>query len=988
MRNPNCTACPLHASANHVCLMGHGPARAEIMIIGEAPGKEEDAQGLPFVGNAGKLLDELLDQVNLDRDDIYITNAVKCRPPNNEKPSAGEIAACRRYLQLEISSVRPRHILLMGASALKAMTGEAGIMKERGRPSMHNGVIVMPTLHPAAIFYTPANRAIVEQDLRYFKGLMRRGFIPPAAANVRPRLVSTHADVAEMLKALTGVVSIDLETGPRRHIDKSDARQQRANLSKAERAAAVAERELQRQQQRLLRQQKRVAALKRPDAIERNLRKQASLQTIFEQRAADHAAVEAEAMQMQQPPSTHDLKAQKRDGLYPWFGQITAFGFGTAVGEFCVLANHAYSPWSRDDIDDILAEAVTRLEKCYLVGQNVKFDQLYLKVHHGINLEVAFDTMLAHYLLDENQFHDLEYIARLYFNAPAWDIPLEDKHGAGTDAELVNYLAHDLYYTRRLFDPLNTALSSDPQLYRLFHHLLMPLANLFVRIEAHGAYIDHPRLRDAQKFLNDEITKAEEALRSYANINWSSTAQVADVLYKKLHLRVPKFTPKGAPSTDESSLNQIDHPVAGAIKRMRAAKQEYGLFIKGWGPYLTPSLAEQRRNSIDSSWRLHPNFKLSGTVTGRASAEHPNLQQTTREARVRSLIIAPPGWELWEADLSQIELRLIAEVSRDPTMMECFLTGRDIHWTTALREIERGVGHVDLVLSTASKLSQRKVDMYGDAIQILLDAGPDAAAEIDKKWKDLRYGAKAVNFGFSFGMWWKRFKLYARDTYGLEITDRQAEQSRRAFFQLYSRLPDWHELQKRLARLQGHVRSLCGQKRRLPDAQSPQDTPEKQEAFRQAINSPIQCFAAKINWMILLQLTEEFSWSIFRPVATVHDSILAEVRSDHIERVTARYLEIVKHPALFDTLDISLSVPLDGECKIGPWGSGVSVSKWLASQRALGNGQQNQGAHRQDSPPPRHPVGSRQLSRGHQKDTQGRRIRLARSDGRSVHPER
>jgi uracil-DNA glycosylase family 4 len=804
------------------------------MIIGEAPGKEEDQQGLPFIGNAGHLLDELLAQAGIDRDTVYVTNAAKCRPPNNRDPTAGEIAKCRQYLEAEVAAVRPRFILLMGNAALRSFTGESGITAQRGRPSTHNGIIVMPTLHPASIFYTPANRAIVEQDLRYFRTLMRKGFIPPPATHIRPRLVDTPTKVTEMLAALTGIVSLDLETSPR-------------------------------------------------DGIK-------------------------------------GLEERKRAGLYPWLGQITAVGFGTDQGEFALLANHRDSPWTHDDIDDILAQAASRLESCYLVGQNGKFDQLFLKVHHGIDLELSFDTMLAHYLLDENQFHDLEYLARLYFNAPTWDISLEAKQGKASDVELANYLAHDLYYTRQLFAPLNEALSRDPQLSRLFHHLLMPLANLFVRIEAHGAYIDYNRLSDAKTFLNEEIDRATEALQVYADINWGSTQQVAQVLYNKLKLRCPKFTEKGAPSTDESSLNQIDHPIAGALKRFRAARQEYGLFIKGWEPYLVPA----RPNG----WRLHPSFKLTGTVTGRASAEHPNLQQTTREPRVRSLIKAPDGWELWEADLSQIELRIIAELSDDPTMRETFRAGRDIHWTTALREIERGVGHVQLVLSTATTLAQRPIKDYSKAIATLLDAGPDAAAEIDKKWKDLRYGAKAVNFGFSFGMWWKRFKLYARDTYGLEITDKQAQQSRIAFFQLYSRLPNWHELQKRLARLQGHVRSLDGQKRRLPDAQASYDSPEKQEAYRQAINSPVQCFAAKINWMILLQLAEEFPWTIFRPIATVHDSILAEIRDDQVERIAARYLEIVKCPQLFEVLHIELSIPFDGDCKIGPWGSGVGVAKW------------------------------------------------------------
>ena len=805
---------------------GTGPKHASIMIVGEAPGREEDEQGIPFVGRAGRLLDQMLATAGIDRDDVFVTNAVRCRPPGNETPSAGQIAKCRPYLEAEVAAVQPRFLLLLGGSALKSVTGAGGIMKERGRPSAHGDTIVMPTLHPASIFYQESNRAIVQQDLRYFRTLMRRGYIPLSTdTGINPILVDTWARVTELLAALTGLVSFDIET--------SD--------------------------------------------------------------------------------------------LYPWKGQITAIGFGTLHAQYILLVHHRDSPWSRDDIENILAQAVDRLDRCYLIGQNAKYDQLWLQVKYGIKLLLAFDIMLAHYLLDENQFHALEYIARLYLNAPAWDIPLEAKQGAATDTEMAVYLAHDLLYPLRLFPLLNQQIAADPLLNTLYHHLLMPLANTFVRIEAHGAYIDFHRLKDAHTFLKDEIKKAELALRRFADINWASPLQVARVLYKKLNLRCKTFNKSGSPSTSESALNQLDHPVVSAIKRLRAARQEFGLFMKGWEPFLVPS-------RVDDGWRLHPSFKLSGTVTGRAAAEHPNLQQTTRNARVRSLIKAPPGWELLEADLSQIELRIIAELSQDPTMLEVFRSGGDIHWTTCLREIERGRGHRDLVLATASTLKQHPIRDYGRAIQTLLDAGPDAAADIDRSWKELRNGAKAVNFGYAFSMYWKRFKIYARDTYGLEITDKQAQQSRIAFFQLYSRLPRWHDQQRNLARIKGYVRGLDGQKRRVPAAQQEYDSPEKQEAYRQAINAPVQGFAAKVNWMILLQLSEEFSWSVFRPIATVHDSILAEVRATHVEAVARRYLTIVKRPALFDVFEIDLSVPLDGEVRIGPWGSGIPLEKWLEQQ--------------------------------------------------------
>jgi uracil-DNA glycosylase family 4 len=819
--------------------MGTGPVPADLMIIGEAPGKEEDRLGIPFVGAAGQLLDQLLGKAAIDRDRAYITNVVKCRPPENRTPTPQEIHACARHLQREIDAVRPRYILLLGNSALKAILGSTGITSHRGRASHHGATIVLSTFHPASVFRVEANRSIIQQDLHYLRKIMLRGSIP-RETELNPVLVDTPARVDQLLDALSGVVAFDIETRPA------------------------------------------------------------------------------------------DGSTNAKDGLYPWKGEITALGFGTKAAQFALLVRHRDSVWSPDDIDNILTRAIRRLEHCFVVGQNIKFDQLWVLIHYGIFIEADFDTMLAHYLLDENQPHDLEFLAQMYFQATAWDIPLADKQGAASAARLARYLANDLYYTRLLFEPLAQALARDRRLTRLFHHLLMPLANLFVRIEAQGACIDQRHLVTAETYLDGQIKRTQRELNKLAgqHINWRSTRAIAKLLYSPrpdgLGLRSPFTTKGGAPSTAESALNQLDHPLVSKLKEFRAATQEYSFFIKGWRPYIVESRGASR---------LHPAFKLSGTITGRASAEHPNLQQVTREPRVRSCITAPPGFVLMEADLSQIELRLVAHHSQDPVMIETFRTGKDIHWRTALREIERAGAYPELVLSTASTLSQREINFnYGEAMQILLEAGPEAAAEIDKQWKNLRYTAKATNFGFVYGMWWRKFRMYARDTYGIDITDRQAQDSRNSFFNLYASLEKWHNYQKRYAKNQGYVRSLDGQLRRLPAAQDTRDSPEQQEAFRQAINSPIQGFAAKINFMVLLQMCEEFSWSVFRPVATVHDAILAEVRLDHVEICAHRIEQIMRRPSLFDTFEIQLDVPLEGETKIGAWGSGVSLKKWLETQ--------------------------------------------------------
>ncbi len=167
-----CTKCPLSATRKKV-VFGEGGVRLRVMMIGEAPGREEDAQGKPFVGRAGKLLDEILHNLGVGRENIYITNVVKCRPPGNRPPRRSEVEACEEYLLGQFSAIKPRLVMLLGGIALKAILGEHySITYIRGRHIVKEGVVFLPTLHPASALYNPKNRELIEEDIRKFKALL------------------------------------------------------------------------------------------------------------------------------------------------------------------------------------------------------------------------------------------------------------------------------------------------------------------------------------------------------------------------------------------------------------------------------------------------------------------------------------------------------------------------------------------------------------------------------------------------------------------------------------------------------------------------------------------------------------------------------------------------------------------------------------------------------------------------------------------------
>lgn len=162
-----CTQCPLHQNRINA-VFGEGPYDASVFIIGEAPGAKEDEAGKPFVGRAGKLLDELLEEVGLSRKkNVFISNIVKCRPPKNRVPGKNEVNLCFPYLEQQIDLINPEILVLLGATALKSFTGtKEKITDLRGKWQEANGRLIMPTYHPAAVFRNPAYRKFIEQDIQ------------------------------------------------------------------------------------------------------------------------------------------------------------------------------------------------------------------------------------------------------------------------------------------------------------------------------------------------------------------------------------------------------------------------------------------------------------------------------------------------------------------------------------------------------------------------------------------------------------------------------------------------------------------------------------------------------------------------------------------------------------------------------------------------------------------------------------------------------
>ena len=174
----DCTDCPL-SEGRTLAVPGEGPEHAEVMFIGEGPGYNEDQQGRPFVGAAGQFLEHLLASVGMARDQVYITNMIKCRPPNNRDPLPGEVAACSKYLDRQIQLIRPKVIVTLGRHSLVRFLPGATISKARGKAVPKDGFILYPMYHPAAALHQQSLRSVIEEDFKGIPALLTEQIAPP-----------------------------------------------------------------------------------------------------------------------------------------------------------------------------------------------------------------------------------------------------------------------------------------------------------------------------------------------------------------------------------------------------------------------------------------------------------------------------------------------------------------------------------------------------------------------------------------------------------------------------------------------------------------------------------------------------------------------------------------------------------------------------------------------------------------------------------------
>lgn len=314
-----------------------------------------------------------------------------------------------------------------------------------------------------------------------------------------------------------------------------------------------------------------------------------------------------------------------------------------------------------------------RKKKVKTVFQNGKFDTLFIEVQYGITLPIHEDVMLMGTAYDLAAEHGLKDMAQRYLGVPDWDISKKEKLSG--DSSIIPYLICDVKYTWKLFCYFMDNMT--PQQMKIYRKILKPAYLMYRDTERNGAYIDVPRLREVREEYKRREQEKLAWLNSRYEINWNSSPQVADVLFSELKENCPilkKSQKTGKPSADAEVLNKLasqGYEIPKVLLEYKAVNTLNKMFLNRW------------EDDLGTDLRIHPSFNLTNVVTGRTSCSDPNLQQVPRDKNVRGLFNAPKGRLFFEADYSQLELRIAAEYSHDPVMLDIYKNGGDIHTTTA-----------------------------------------------------------------------------------------------------------------------------------------------------------------------------------------------------------------------------------------------------------------------------------------------------------------
>jgi DNA polymerase-1 len=551
---------------------------------------------------------------------------------------------------------------------------------------------------------------------------------------------------------------------------------------------------------------------------------------------------------------------------------LVGISFAVSPGEAC------YIPLAHSTNEDQLdKQSVIEKLKPWLesdehakLGQNLKYD-IHIFDGCGIKLRgIQHDTLLQSYVLESHRSHDMDSLAMRHLGEKT--IAYEDVCGKGVHQitfDQVNletatqYAAEDADITLRLHHAMYPAIEADEKLLRIYREIEMPAMLALAVMERNGILIDSVKLAAQGQIVGQRLLELEKQIHELAGqpFNIQSPKQIAEILFGKLELPVVKKTPSGAPSTDEEVLQKLaeNYPLPARILDYRSLAKLQSTYIEKLPRMVNPKTG-----------RVHTNYSQAVAVTGRLASSEPNLQnipvRTEEGRKIREAFIAKPGSVMVSADYSQIELRIMAHIAEDESLLKAFAAGEDIHKATAS-------------------------EMFHVAL--------------DQVSSEQRRYAKVINFGLIYGM--SAFGLAGN----LGIERSAAQQYIDTYFARYPGVADYMASTRVRAKEMGYVETVFGRRLWLPEIRSANGM-RRQGAERAAINAPMQGTAADLIKLAMIAVQDWIEQNHMQTcmLLQVHDELVLEVPESELALVKENLPKLMTGVA-------SLKVPLLVEVGIG-----------------------------------------------------------------------
>ena len=544
---------------------------------------------------------------------------------------------------------------------------------------------------------------------------------------------------------------------------------------------------------------------------------------------------------------------------------------------FSVEENQAFYvpiPKNSEEAQKIVNEfrPVYENERILKIGQNIKYDLLVLQ-NYGIMMKgEIFDTMIAHYLLQPELRHGMDYLAEVYLNYQT--IHIEDLIGPKgknqrnmadlTPAEVYEYACEDADVTLKLKNVFEPMLKQEG-CYRLFREIEMPLMPVLAWMERNGVCIDTNALKETSALYTAQMNELEKEIHRLGGceFNIASPKQVGEILFEKLKIsEKPKKTKTGQYVTSEEVLEalRMRHPIVEKILEHRGLKKLLGTYIDALPKLVNPNTGH-----------IHTSFNQTVTSTGRLSSSNPNLQnipvRNEEGKEIRKAFIPEPGCEFFSADYSQIELRIMAHLSGDENMITAFREGHDIHAATAAKIYKKDIADVT---------------------------------------REERSKAKTANFGIIYGI--TVFGLAER----MNVSRGEAKELIDGYFATYPKIKEYMQKSIDVAREKGYTETIYHRKCYLRDINS-HNAVVRGYAERNAINAPIQGSAADIIKIAMIAIYRRFCQEKLRSkmILQVHDELNFSVFPEEKERVQSIVIEEMERAC-------AMQVPLEADYG---WGS-------------------------------------------------------------------